>query len=177
MSVCSKKGRPSSRQHFFYSALFSLFIILSAPVAADTVDFSLPDLNGKEIKLSHFLGKWIVVNYWATWCPPCLSEIPELIDFHDTHKDKDAVVLGINFEDIDAVELKEFTQDYFMNYPILREKPAAKGVLGAISGLPTSYLISPQGEIMAVQTGPVTAKMIEDFIDGQKIDGQKKNKK
>lgn len=168
----SKKDRFSTRRHVYSSVLFSLFIIMSAPAAEESVDFSLPDLDGKEVKLSHYLGKWIVVNYWATWCPPCLSEIPELIDFHDTHKDKDAVVLGVNFEDISAVELKEFTQDYFINYPVLREKPAAKGVLGSISGLPTSYLISPQGEIVAVQTGPVTAKMIEDFIDGHKTNKQ-----
>lgn len=145
------------------------------PVVADPVDFSLSDLDGKQRKLSEYRGKWVVVNYWATWCPPCLSEIPELIEFHEKHMDKDAVVIGVNFEDIGMVELKEFTQDYFINYPIVQEKPAAKSVLGSISGLPTSFLISPQGEIIAVQTGPVTAKMIEDFIDGQKIDGQKNN--
>jgi thiol-disulfide isomerase/thioredoxin len=135
--------------------------------AADTVDFTLPDLTGKKRSLSEFRGKWVVVNYWATWCPPCLSEIPELVEFHDKHKDKDAIVVGVDFEDIKVAELKAFSESYFMSYPILRSKPAPKSDLGLITGLPTSFLISPQGELVARQTGPVTAKMIEDFINEQ----------
>lgn len=134
--------------------------------ATETVDFTLPDLQGKQRSLSEFRGKWVVVNYWATWCPPCLDEIPELINFHEENKDKNAVVIGVDFEDIALPKLKTFVEDYFMNYPILRMKPAPKSELGVIAGLPTSFLISPEGELVAKQTGPVTAKMIKDFIDG-----------
>lgn len=133
-------------------------------VSAEPVDFSLPDLDGKQVRLSDFRGKWVLVNYWATWCPPCLDEIPELIAFHEKHKDKDAVVLGVDFEDIDIEELKAFTEDYFMTYPVLRSKPTSRSALGSIPGLPTSYLISPAGNIEAKLTGTVTIKMIEDFI-------------
>ena len=134
---------------------------------AEPVDFSLPDMQGVERKLSEFRGKWVVVNYWATWCPPCLTEIPELVDFHEDHKDKDAVVLGVNFEDISINGLKQFSEEYFLNYPILREKPAANSALGPIPGLPTTYLVSPAGEIVARQVGPITAKKIADFIRQQ----------
>ncbi|MEJ2180194.1 MAG: hypothetical protein P8Y28_07080, partial [Gammaproteobacteria bacterium] len=61
----------------------------------------------------------------------------------------------------------EFAESYFMSYPILRTKPIAKTPVGVISGLPTTYLISPSGEVVAKQSGPVTAKMIEEFIDQQ----------
>jgi thiol-disulfide isomerase/thioredoxin len=105
-----------------------------------------------------------VVNYWATWCPPCLEEIPELINFYEEHKDKNAVVIGVNFEDIDIPQLKAFVDDYFMSYPVLHSKPASHSDLGLISGLPTSFLVSPEGKLVAKQTGPVTAKMINDFI-------------
>ena len=153
-------------------ARLSVFILtgllgIANVAAAETVDFSLPDLTGKKRALSEFRGKWVVVNYWATWCPPCLSEIPELVEFHDKHKGKDAVVVGVDFEDIKVSELKEFTESYFMSYPILREKPAPRSELGLILGLPTSFLVSPAGEVVAKQTGPVTAKMIEDFINEQ----------
>lgn len=150
------------------SALFFL-LVFAFPVVpqAAPVDFSLPDLNGVQRKLSEFRGKWVIVNYWATWCPPCLDEIPELVDFHESHKDKNAVVLGVDFEDISIGELKEFVDDYFMNYPVLHMKPARGSDLGIITGLPTTFLVSPTGELVAKQTGPVTAKMIENFINGE----------
>jgi thiol-disulfide isomerase/thioredoxin len=134
--------------------------------ASETVDFTLPDLDGKPRALSEFRGKWVVVNYWATWCPPCLDEIPELVNFHEQYKDKDAVVVGVDFEDIALPKLRTFVEDYFMSYPILQMKPAPKSELGVISGLPTSFLVSPEGKVVAKQTGPVTSKMIKDFIDG-----------
>lgn len=151
---------------------FLIFFLLSLLVssniyAAGAVDFTLSDLDGKDRKLSEFRGKWVVVNYWATWCPPCLAEIPELVDFHEQHKNKDAVVLGVDFEEINLMELKEFTQDYFMSYPIVHMKPGPRSHLGIIEGLPTSFLVSPTGDVVAKQVGPVTAKMIEEFIQAQ----------
>lgn len=150
--------------------LFLLVVMLGFGLpgaCSQAIDFSLPDLEGKQRKLSEFRGKWVVVNYWATWCPPCLDEIPELVDFHEEHKDKDAVVIGVDFEEVELQKLKTFVEDYFMSYPILRMKPGPSSELGPISGLPTTFLVSPQGEVIAKQTGPVTAKMIEDFINQQ----------
>ena len=130
-------------------------LLLGAQASAETVDFTLPDLEGKPHKLSDYRGKWVVVNYWATWCPPCLEEIPELEVFHANHQDKDAVVLGVNMEEIDLESLKAFVDDQFISYPIL---------LGRVTGLPTSYLVSPAGELAARQVGPITADAIESFI-------------
>jgi len=146
---------------------FMALLLLSVGAQAEPVDFDLPDMNGMKHKLSDYQGKWVVVNYWATWCPPCLSEIPELVDFHEDHKDRDAVVLGVNFEDISLNGLKQFSEEYFMNYPVLRTKPGPNSALGPIPGLPTTYLVSPSGEVVARQVGPVTAKLINDFIAQQ----------
>jgi thiol-disulfide isomerase/thioredoxin len=106
-----------------------------------------------------------VVNYWATWCPPCIAEMPELQSFHDDHQDRDAVVIGINVEHIGKERLLAFLDDYFITYPIFRSKPGEPSELGLIPGLPTTFLVTPKGDVVARQIGPVTRDMIEEFID------------
>lgn len=151
-----------------YHKLTRIFLLLPllycAFVQAEPVQFNLTDLQGKHHTPKSHAGKWLVVNFWATWCPPCQDEIPELVDFHDKHKDKDAVVLGIDFEDVDEKSLREFIEQNFISYPIVRGKPASHTPFGPIYGLPTTFLISPQGEIVASRTGGVTLKDLEDSI-------------
>ncbi|MEE9342413.1 MAG: TlpA disulfide reductase family protein [Gammaproteobacteria bacterium] len=150
------------------SLLCLLIITGSFTASAEAIDYSLPDLEGKTVSLADYKGKWVIVNYWATWCPPCLEEIPDMIKFHDEHKDKDAVVLGINAEDIGLEQLVEFTDSMFISYPILRSEPLVESPLGAVPGLPTTYIISPEGEAVARQVGPITSEMIEKFISKKK---------
>lgn len=128
-------------------------------------DLILPDMDGKDRALSEFHGKWVLVNFWATWCPPCIEEMPELERFHKAHKDSDAVVVGVNMEDIELAELKEFVENMFISYPILLAPPDGTTVLGRIPALPTSLLISPQGKLIDRHIGSVTAEMIDRMIE------------
>jgi thiol-disulfide isomerase/thioredoxin len=146
-------------------ALFLLGVFAAITAVADPVDFTLNDVDGKPRSLSEFRGKWVIVNYWATWCPPCLDEIPDLIEFHEKHKDKDAVVLGIDFEEADREHLLEFVDQHFMTYPVLSMDPVPLTPLGPVLGLPTTYIISPQGEPVARQEGPITGAAIEAFLE------------
>jgi peroxiredoxin len=141
------------------------FSLISFTATAETVDFKLPGLDGKDYRLSDYRGKWVLVNYWATWCPPCREELPELEVFYDNHKDKDAVVLGVAMERIEKPRLKAFVDEQFLSYPILIAEPAAQTELGRVPGLPTSFLVNPEGELVARQVGPLTMKDIESFID------------
>jgi len=155
------------------AALIILLAIVAVPAGyAEPVDFVLPDLDGKQRRLSEFRGKWVLVNYWATWCPPCLEELPELEVFHTEHQHRDAVVIGVNMEDIALPRLRAFVEDQFISFPVLRAKPASRSALGAIPGLPTSYLVSPMGELVARQVGLVDREMIERYIES--FDGQTK---
>jgi peroxiredoxin len=136
--------------------------------AADPVDFELPGLDGKYYRLSDYRGKWVLVNYWATWCPPCREELPELEIFYNNHKDDDAVVIGVSMESIKPERLQKFVDKQFLSFPILISEPAARTELGGIPGLPTSFLIDPSGEVVARQVGPVTADDVEQFIENHK---------
>ena len=132
------------------------------------VDMELKKMDGTIDNLSQYKGKWVIVNYWATWCPPCIEEMPELQAFHDDHKDKDGVVIGINSEDVSNEKLSQFLEDYFITYPSYVSKPAYNTALGKLPGLPTTFVISPKGNLEAQQVGGVTQEMIENFINNFK---------
>lgn len=141
-------------------------LALSSAGAALAKDFTLRDLDGKPHALSDYRGQWVLVNYWATWCPPCLEELPELEVFH-SGADGKAVVLGVNMETISEKRLRDFVEQQFLSYPILvaSESPDSSQLVGPVDGLPTSYLVTPAGDVVARQVGPITAKAIGAFIE------------
>jgi len=140
-------------------------LLLAMPISAGAIDMPLDDVHGNKMNLSSYQGKWVVVNYWATWCPPCIVEMPELQAFHDAHVDQDALVIGINSEHIGRQQLQDFLEDYFITYPVFTSGPTQQSELGLIPGLPTTFLVNPEGEVVARQVGPVTRVMIEQFIE------------
>jgi thiol-disulfide isomerase/thioredoxin len=156
-----------------FALMLLIFAMQPLPAANNPLnDLDLKDLDGKVHKLSDYRGKWIVVNYWATWCPPCRHEIPDLVDFHNKHKERDAVVLGVNHEYATVKELKNFKKKYKMSYPVLQATPRTPSIDREIRGLPTTYLVNPEGQIVAVQSGPISAEMLEGYIN-RKTDGGK----
>jgi thiol-disulfide isomerase/thioredoxin len=140
-------------------------VLLTAPAQADRPDFTLPDLEGQSHSLSDYRGRWVLVNYWATWCPPCLEELPELEVFHNRAAGR-AVVLGVNMETIAEDELRSFVEEQFLSFPILvaSDRPKRTQLVGPVEGLPTSYLVAPSGEVVARQVGQITAEAIDGFI-------------
>lgn len=144
--------------------LIIIVFIIPFTAQAGQPDFALPDLAGKMHHLSDYRGKWVIVNYWATWCPPCLDEIPELVDFHNAHQNRDAVVVGINYEDSDPAYLKSFVDENMISYPILRANLTRPPVFGRLFGLPTTFIVSPEGQLVQTRTGSVTKAFLEDAI-------------
>lgn len=158
--------------------LIILFLItfLSGNAYA-SLDVLLKSTNDSQHTISEYIGhgKWVVLNIWGTRCPPCLEEVPELVRFHDEHKDTDAIVLGIaidfpSFGYANKKEVIAFAEDYLIDFPILLSDASIteKTGLGRLEGLPTTYLFNPDGQVVGMQVGGISKKVLEDFIEKRK---------
>ena len=146
--------------------LLVLLLVATASTADPVRDFSLPGLDGRQYTLGEYRGKWVIINFWATNCPPCLKEIPELENFYRRHKDSDAVVLGVNYEDIKLSWLKDFIGSVQMSYPVLLAEPGQPTPFGSVKVLPTTVIVTPSGDVSGMHSGAVTADMLDDYIRG-----------
>jgi len=110
-------------------------------------DFDLPDLNGKIVSLEDFKGKVLVINFWATWCPPCEEDMPQLNQLQKRYKNEGLVVIGIAL-DKDSLNLVEpFVREKRIGYPILRGNEQVLGTVEDFSGVPTTLIVDPKGDI------------------------------
>jgi thiol-disulfide isomerase/thioredoxin len=149
------------------NGLVSIFL-LGACALAHATGYTLPDLDDRSQSLDQYRGKWVIVNYWATWCGTCRKELPDLIALHEKHRDGDIVVVGINFEEIGRQDLKDFVAAQGIPYPVLRTVPVRKTPLGPVPALPTTYIVNPAGKVVAGEIGLVTQQNLEDYIASQR---------
>jgi thiol-disulfide isomerase/thioredoxin len=111
------------------------------------LDFTMKDLDGKEVSLASFKGKVLLLNFWATWCGPCKAEIPGFVELQEKYK-KDLVIVGYSVDDT-ADKARAFAQEWKMNYPILlgEGREDVQDAYGPIYGIPASFLISKDGKV------------------------------
>lgn len=151
--------------------VLTLLILTVSGLRADyesqePVDFSLQQLHGEVVSLSEFRHKWVVLNYWATWCAPCRKEIPDLSSLDEARND--IIVLGLAFEDTDMETFDEFLKEFHPSYPILLvDVYAPPEPFGAPRVLPTTIILGLEGYPVKTFLGPVTRESIESFIDSQ----------
>ncbi|MEW6678182.1 MAG: TlpA disulfide reductase family protein [Pseudomonadota bacterium] len=129
--------------------------------------FTLVDSQGKTHTLGKYKGKWVLVNFWATWCPPCLEEIPDLNALHENKKNN-LVVLGIAMDYSDPKTVLEFADQMMVSYPVILGDRKTAAQIGKLSGLPTTYLYNPQGKMVAYNVGALTRQAVESYITKKK---------
>lgn len=126
-------------------------------------DFRMTDTDGKTHTLAGYKGKWVLVNYWATWCPPCLEEIPDLIALHGNKKNN-LVVIGVAMDYRNAKQVTDFAEGLLVDYPIVLGTPQIVNQIGPVQGLPTTYLYNPEGKMVAQQVGSITRAVVESYL-------------
>lgn len=146
--------------------LFTAFLAVSVlPASAAPVEnFSFKDMDGKTHEFTDYKGKWVVVNYWAIFCPPCRVEIPDLIRFLDDNKSKVSILgMDAGMDEIDR--LKEFAEDQKINYPIIPTQNSTMNAFGEVAGLPSTYIISPDGELVDTHIGLLSYEQLDEYIN------------
>ena len=128
-------------------------------------DFILKDVFGKDVKLSDYKGKIVVLNFWATWCGPCKVEIPWFMDIQRKNKDRGFEVLGVAMDDNGWEDVKPFLADLQVNYRVVIGDSATSDAYGGVDSLPTTFLIDRDGKIAAIHVGLTSRKDFEDGID------------
>lgn len=149
------------------------FTLIAHSTAPFSAEIQIEGLDGIQHSLSEFVGKgkWTVLNIWGTDCPPCREEMPDLVRFHDDHKDTDAIVVGIaidfpSYGYAIKKEVEQFSDEYFIDFPLLLSDSSITQQLGLgrLEGLPTTYMYTPEGKLVGMQVGGITRAILEKFM-------------
>jgi thiol-disulfide isomerase/thioredoxin len=125
--------------------------------------FQATDLDGQPISTANWKGKVVLLNFWATWCPPCRAEIPMLIQLKDLYKDR-LVVVGVSLDDDPADDVKKFAATNRFNYPVVMATRELIKAYGGVPALPTTFVINPDGKVVQKHIGLFHSYVYESEI-------------
>ena len=126
-------------------------------------DFTLTDLEGNSVTLSDFRGKVVFINFWATWCPPCRAEMPDMEAIYQEYKSKDVVVIGVDLLE-DENEVRQYVQQGGFSWTFVIDTTGAVATNYGITAIPTSLFLDKEGVIRAVSIGAMTKRAMESKL-------------
>ena len=133
------------------------------PTPAKVIDFTVKDLDGREVQLSSLRGQVVLVNFWATWCSPCKEEMPVLQAFYQAHQAENFLLLGVNVSD-DAEDAARYMAENGFTFPVWSDPPGNILMDLGLRGLPASILVDADGNLQWFWLGPVTEEILEEEI-------------
>lgn len=134
------------------------------PVIAPAPAWKLKDLDGKLVSSDEFKGKVVVVDFWATWCPPCRAEIPGYVDLYKKYGKDRLAIVGVSLDESGPAAVKEFVKKFNINYPIVMGDTDVVGAFGGMDAIPTTFLIDRTGQIRDKKVGAMDAEQYERKI-------------
>ncbi|MBI3714951.1 MAG: TlpA family protein disulfide reductase [Betaproteobacteria bacterium] len=162
-----------SRQSLQKLRVFLLALTLLATGVCHA--FDLKDTSGQPQRLADLKGKWVVVNFWATWCAPCVKEIPDIAAFAKEQGDK-VRVIGVALDwdetgkrEADEAKVKSFAKKVGLSYPLVLGTDASEKTFGRLKGMPTTFVYDPAGKLVFQKTGSITKEMLTRIVAGEKI--------
>ncbi len=139
------------------------FSVVPARVNFPAPEITLNDLSGNKVTLSDYREKIVLINNWATWCPPCKAEMPTLATYFKDHSDQGFTLLGIEAGD-PLKDVAEFVKEYNLQFPVLIDPNNKSLILFHNDSLPSSYVIDHQGNVILAWTGPISREMLEKYV-------------
>jgi len=128
-------------------------------------DFTLSTIDGGTVRLSDFQGKKVILNFWATWCPPCKAEMPHMQNFYEKNKDNGIEIVAVNLTNMDngKDEIEKFVKEYSLTFPIPLDETGDIGVQYQAFTIPTSYILDTNGVITKKIIGPMDEEMMSNL--------------
>jgi peroxiredoxin len=127
-------------------------------------DFELLTPEGQKVKLSDFRGKKVILNFWATWCPPCRAEMPDIQNFYSQNSDKVVLAVNLTSTEKDFGNVAKFIKEYGITFPVVLDKESKTATMYQISAIPTSYIIDTNGVIQQKIVGPMNYEMMTKVL-------------
>ena len=135
--------------------------LTAAPVVGHPAPgFTLTDLDGNAVRLSDFRGKVVFLNFWATWCPPCRAEMPEMEELHQEYQDKDVVIIGVDLGEFRS-SVKSFVEENGYSWTFVIDSTGEVARDYMVTGIPSSFSIDEDGIIRALQVGAMSKAVME----------------